>query len=65
MAIPRKTLQIYSIFFIVMLLGACSRDKKVDVSNIDVNVTIQRLDKDFDAMRTKPMAVETPILEQK
>jgi len=60
-----KTKQIYSIFFISLLLTACNRHKKVDVSNIPVNVTIERFDKDFDALRTKPMGTQVPYLENK
>jgi gliding motility-associated lipoprotein GldB len=65
MAIHSKTKQIYSIFFIGILLAGCGRNKKLDVSHINVNITIERLDKDLDAMRTKPMAAEAPVLEQK
>src|ERR1700760_2486593 len=52
---PIKAKQIYLIFLTSLLLTACSRSKKVDVSNIDVSVKIERFDHDLDAMRTKPM----------
>jgi gliding motility-associated lipoprotein GldB len=65
MATPNKTKQIYLFFFISLLLTACSHSKKVDVSNIDVNITVERFDKDFDAIRTKPTAQEAAILQNK
>jgi gliding motility-associated lipoprotein GldB len=65
MAIPGKTKQIYSIFLMVALLGACSRNKKVDVSNIHVDVTVERFDKDFNAMSVKPMDAQAKFLQKK
>jgi len=50
-----KAKQIYLIFLSCLLFTACGRSKKVDVSNIDVNVKIERFDHDLDQMRTKPM----------
>lgn len=47
-----KAKQIYLFFFIGLILTACGRNKKVDVSNINLDVTIERFDHDFDAMRT-------------
>ncbi|MDB5155475.1 MAG: gldB, partial [Mucilaginibacter sp.] len=47
--------QIYLIFLTSLLLTACGRSKKVDVSNIDINVIIERFDHDLDAMRSIPM----------
>jgi gliding motility-associated lipoprotein GldB len=64
-ATPNKTIQIYSFFFIALLFASCSRSKKVDVSNIDVNVKIERFDREFDAMRTIPMSRQAPHLEAK
>jgi gliding motility-associated lipoprotein GldB len=57
--------QIYFFFSIgLLLLAACGR-KKVDVSNVNVNITIQRFDKDFDGMHTRPMYTQAEILQQK
>lgn len=53
-----KAKQIYLIFLTGLLLAACHRGKKVDVSNIPVEVKIERFDHDFDAMRTQPMRHE-------
>jgi len=60
-----KPKQIYLIFLTSLLLTACGRSKKVDVSNIDVNVTIERFDKDMEAMRTKPMAQQAIYMQKK
>src|SRR6201996_3440486 len=62
---PIKAKQIYLIFLTSLLLTACSRSKKVDVSNIDVSVKIERFDHDLDAMRTKPMMQQAIVLEKK
>ena len=65
MATISKTKQIYLFFLISVLLSACGRNKKVDVSNIPVNVRIERFDKEFDAMKTKPMARQAAYLQKK
>jgi len=57
--------QIYLFFSIALLFAACRGDKKVDVSNIPVNITISRFDHDFDGMRTKPMAAQAEFLKKK
>jgi gliding motility-associated lipoprotein GldB len=61
----QKAKQIYLIFLTSLLLTACGRSKKVDVSNIDINVTIDRFDHDLDAMRTKPMNVQVAYMQKK
>ena len=58
-------IQIYLFFLTCLLLTACSRSKKIDVSNINVNVNIERFDHDLDAMRTKPMAPQAAYLQKK
>jgi gliding motility-associated lipoprotein GldB len=65
MAIQSNAKQIYLFFFISLLLSACGRNKKVDVSNIAVDVKIERFDKEFDAMKTKPMAQQAAYLQNK
>lgn len=57
--------QIYLFFSIALLFTACARDKKVDVSNIPVNITVLRFDRDFDEMRTKPMAAQAQVLKKR
>ncbi|SDE42883.1 gliding motility-associated lipoprotein GldB [Mucilaginibacter pineti] len=58
-----KTKQIYLIFSIALMFTACGRNKKIDVSNIDLEVKIERFDHDFDAMRTKPMNTQAAYLQ--
>jgi len=65
MTTKSKTKQIYLFFFISLLLSACGRNKRVDVSNIPVDVKIERFDKEFDLMETKPMAQQAAYLQKK
>ena len=65
MTLTSKTKQIYLIFLISLLFSACGRHKKVDVSNIPVEVKIERFDKEFDLMETKPMAPQAAYLQKK
>ncbi|HEY2581703.1 MAG TPA: gliding motility lipoprotein GldB [Mucilaginibacter sp.] len=65
MIVPNKTKQIYLFFLISLLLSACGRSKKIDVSNIPVNVKIERFDKEFYAMNTKPMVQQAAYLQNK
>jgi gliding motility-associated lipoprotein GldB len=60
-----KTKQIYLFFLISLLLTACGHRKDIDVSNIPLDVKIERFDKEFDAMRTKPMAPQAAYLQKK
>jgi len=62
---PRCAKQIYLIFLTTALLTACGRSKKVDVSNIDVNVTIERFDQDMNVMETKPIAPQAAFMQKK
>ncbi|MDR3693263.1 gliding motility lipoprotein GldB [Mucilaginibacter sp.] len=64
MILFNKTKQIYLFFLTGVLLSACVH-KKVDVSNIPVNVKIERFDKEFDAMKTRPMAQQAVYLQKK
>jgi gliding motility-associated lipoprotein GldB len=64
-ATPNIKKQIYLIFSISLLLTACNRHKKVDVSNIDLDVTIERFDKDFNAMQVKPLDQQSILLVKK
>jgi hypothetical protein len=60
-----KFKQIYLIFIIGVLLTACGRNKKIDVSNIPIDVKIERFDQDFDGLRTKPMEQQAIFMVQK
>jgi len=64
-ASANKTIQIYLFFLTVLLLVSCGGHKKVDVSNIHLDVKIERFDKDFDSMQYKPMAVQAAFLQKK
>lgn len=57
--------QIYLIFFFALVITACNGSKKVDVSHIKLDVKIERFDREFDAMRTKPMAQQAVYLHKK
>ncbi|MEO6524855.1 MAG: gliding motility lipoprotein GldB [Mucilaginibacter sp.] len=56
--------QIYLFFSIALLFAACQQNKKVDVSNIPVNIKISRFDHDFDLMRTNPMSAQAEVLKK-
>ena len=61
----RIAIQIYLFFLTAVLLTACGRSKKIDVSNIDVNVTIERFDHDMNVMETKPIAPQAAFMQKK
>jgi gliding motility-associated lipoprotein GldB len=61
----RPAKQIYLIFLTTILLAACRHSKDVDVSNIDVKVTIERFDHDLNAMETKPIAQQAAYMQKK
>ncbi|MGY4539916.1 gliding motility-associated lipoprotein GldB [Mucilaginibacter sp. UYNi724] len=56
---------IYTSFLLCLAFTACKRNKKIDVSNIPVDVKIERFDKDFDLLRTKPLALQVTALQSK
>ncbi|MES2428815.1 MAG: gliding motility lipoprotein GldB [Bacteroidota bacterium] len=60
-----KFKQIYLFFIVCVLLAACGRNKKIDVSNIPIDVKIERFDHDFDGLRTKPMEQQAVFLFKK
>jgi gliding motility-associated lipoprotein GldB len=61
----KNALQIYSISCLTILLCSCGRTKKVDVSDIDVQVKIERFDKDFNRMSGVPMQKQASFLQKK
>jgi gliding motility-associated lipoprotein GldB len=63
--IHRIPKQIYLIFFIGLVITACNGSKKVDVSHIPIDVKIERFDREFDALRTKPMELQAVYLHKK
>lgn len=60
-----KFKQIYLIFGIVILFTSCGGNKDIDVSNIPVDVKIERFDRDFDQLRQKPMPQQAALLQKK
>jgi len=60
-----KTTVICSTFLMCLAFTACKRNKKVDVSNIPVDVKVERFDKDFDQLRTKPLTPQIALLQNK
>ncbi|WP_456238246.1 gliding motility lipoprotein GldB [Mucilaginibacter pallidiroseus] len=61
-----KTRLVYLSFAVALIFTACNNSpKKVDVSNIPVDVKIERFDRDFDSLRIKPMAQQAAFLQQK
>lgn len=65
MTVPDKAKQIYLIYLISLLVTACGHNKKVDVSNIPVDAKIERFDKEFDEIATKPIAPQAIYLQKK
>lgn len=61
----KSTFQIYLFFFIALFLFACRNKKDVDVSNINLEVKIERFDKELSAMTPQNMAEKIPALEKK
>ncbi len=57
--------QIYLFFLASLLFAACRHRSKVDVSNIPVNVTIERFDHDFAQMANRPMEPAALMLQKK
>ncbi|WP_345948552.1 gliding motility lipoprotein GldB [Mucilaginibacter sp. PAMB04274] len=61
-----KLKQFYALFLAATLITACKQDKnKVDISNIKLEVHIERFDHDFDMLRTRPMQQQVTVLQKK
>ncbi|WP_342645768.1 gliding motility lipoprotein GldB [Mucilaginibacter sp. CSA2-8R] len=55
-----------ALFLTVMLAASCRQDKKdIDLSNIKLEVHIERFDHDFDQLRTQPMQNKATTLQHK
>jgi gliding motility-associated lipoprotein GldB len=65
MSYSLKTRLICLSFYTCLLFTACTRNNKVDVSNIPVDVKIERFDCDFDLLHTKPLTPQIAALEKK
>lgn len=60
---PKKVFHLF--FLVAIAVSACKNHKRIDVSNIHVDVKIERFDKEFDAMRTMPMGPQVAYLQKK
>jgi gliding motility-associated lipoprotein GldB len=55
-----------TLFFLISFLAlSCNQDKKVDVSHIKVNLTIQRFDKELSKIKPNELAEKLPQLKKK
>ncbi|MEO7214772.1 gliding motility lipoprotein GldB [Mucilaginibacter sp.] len=57
--------RLFYLSFITLVFSACNKHKKIDVSDIQVDVKIERFDRDFDSLRVKPMDEQAGILYKK
>jgi len=60
-----KKKHFYLIFIAMLLLSACGKHKKVDVSNIQVELNIERFDHDFDQLRGHTDSKHADVLLKK
>jgi gliding motility-associated lipoprotein GldB len=60
-----KTKLTYLSFLLCFVCTGCKHSKKIDVSNIPVEVKIERFDKEFDALRTGPLTPQVTALHKK
>lgn len=65
MSYSYKTTLVCISFSLCFAFISCKRNKKIDVSNIPVDVKIKRFDKDFDLLRTKSLAPQVAVLQTK
>ncbi|MEO8795650.1 MAG: gliding motility lipoprotein GldB, partial [Daejeonella sp.] len=57
--------QIYVFFSISLLLSACSNNKEVDVSKINLKIQIERFDKDLADLNPENLNAKVPNLQKK
>lgn len=61
----KSTFQKYLFFFIALALFACKDKKAVDVSHIDLDIKIERFDKEISALTPQNLSVQLPPMEKK
>ncbi|WP_225870853.1 gliding motility lipoprotein GldB [Pedobacter cryophilus] len=55
-----------TLFFLISFLAfGCNQDKRVDVSHVKVNLSIQRFDQEFAKIKPNELAVKLPELKKK
>lgn len=57
--------QIYLFFLLTLLFGSCNNNKNVDVTNISLNFSIERFDKDLSSLTPQNVSQKAPILKKK
>lgn len=57
----------FSFFFLISFisLASCNQEKKIDVSNVKVNLVIERFDKDLAKINPDSLSKQLPVLEKK
>lgn len=61
----KRSFQIYWFFFIALTIVACKNKKKdIDVSNIHLNIHIERFDKSLGQLTPQNIQKEAPVLQQ-
>ncbi|WP_423146972.1 gliding motility lipoprotein GldB [Rubrolithibacter danxiaensis] len=63
--IIRRSFQIYSFFFICLALTACTNTKRIDVSDIKLDVKVERFDKDLQSLTSANVSDLAPQLQKK
>ncbi|WP_207426810.1 gliding motility lipoprotein GldB [Pedobacter sp. SYSU D00535] len=61
----KRTAQIYSFFLIALIFVACKDRKEVDVSKIELDISIERFDKDLSTLTAENAAAKSPELQKK
>lgn len=59
-----KLRQIY-LFFLIIILISCTDNKQIDVSNVRLNLTIERFDHEMNALTPQNLTVKAPQLKSK
>lgn len=61
----KRSFQIYSFFLIALLFTCCKNKKSVDVSNIDLQIKIERFDRDMGSLNSANVSRNAPQLARK
>ncbi len=62
--IRKRSFQIY-LFFLIALLVSCKNKKRADVSNINLNIQIERFDQDFGKLVPGNFSQQIPALQKR
>ena len=61
----KSTFQIYLFFLIGLFVFGCKNKKEVDVSNINLDIKIERFDKDLSSLSPQNFQNQVPTLQKK